>query len=86
MPSIALNLVGDGDADGVWPDLADKTVHHVTSPIGIGALRGGMQSGAPSVAMRLELDDGSVVLAETSLVLFLSAADALRARFGDPRR
>jgi hypothetical protein len=36
--------------------------------------------------MRIDLDDGSVVLAETSLALFLTVADGLRARYGDPRR
>jgi hypothetical protein len=43
------------------------------------------ESGKPSVALGFELPDGRWVLAETSLALFLTAAEALRARYGDPR-
>lgn len=70
-----------------WPELSapDAKVHHTNKPIGVTALAGGMQSGKPSVALRIDLDDGAVVIAETSLALFLTAADALKARYGDPR-
>jgi hypothetical protein len=44
-----------------------------------------MVSGKPSIAIRLDLDDGSSVVAETSLALFLMAADAFKAKYGDPR-
>jgi hypothetical protein len=44
-----------------------------------------MVSGAPSVAFCFKLGEREVVLAETSLALFLTAADALKARYGDPR-
>lgn len=83
MPTVDLRFLGDGD--GLWPDLAGRTVHHVQGMIGVAGLERGMQSGKPSVSLRIDLPDGSVVLAETSLVIFLSAADALRARYGDPR-
>ena len=85
MPSIDLRLTGNGPA---WPDLAAKEqagkLIHVTQAIGISGIPNGMQSGAPSVAIRLDLQDGRVVLVETSLKLFLMAANGLRARFGDP--
>lgn len=55
------------------------------TPLRITALAGGMMSGAPSVMLRLDLPDGRTVLAQTSLRLFLAAADMLRARYGDPR-
>lgn len=45
----------------------------------------GMQSGKPSVYVRVNMPDGKVVLAQTSLALFLTAADGLKARAGDPR-
>ncbi len=82
MPSIHLVL-----EEPAWPDLhkGDRTVHHTTEPIGVTGLMGGMESGKPSVALRIDLQDGSSVIAETSLALFLSAADALKARYGDPR-
>lgn len=51
----------------------------------IGGLPDGMASGNPSVAMLVRMNDGRYVFAETSLVLFLSAADAMRAAHGDPR-
>jgi hypothetical protein len=45
-----------------------------------------MESGKPSVCIGVFLpNNGGCVLAETSLALFLTAADALKARFGDPR-
>ena len=76
-------------AEPAWPDLLERTddVYHLAggSHIQVTGLEGGMQSGRPSVAIRLDLEDGRVVLAETSLALFLSAADALKARYGDPR-
>lgn len=49
------------------------------------ALAGGMASGKPSVALVVETPDGRAFLGETSLALFLSAADAFKARHGDPR-
>jgi hypothetical protein len=67
--------------------LADGTLIHLgnDAAIEIGGLEAGMASGRPSLAFCFTLPDGRVVLAETSLVLFLAAADAFRARFGDPR-
>lgn len=72
------------NGDGCWSDLADKKVHHQHF-LSVAGLEGGMKSGKPSVAIRINLDDGSAVVVETSLALFLSAADAFKARFGDPR-
>lgn len=63
---------------------ADREVVR-TQDITISGLPDGMTSGAPSVALFIELPDGRVVFAETSLKLLLTAADALVARFGDPR-
>jgi hypothetical protein len=70
-----------------WPELnaPDAKVVHTTAPIGVTGLAGGMQSGKPSVAFRIDLPDGTAVIAETSMALFLSAADVLRAKYGDPR-
>ena len=81
MTVLHLNLEGDG----AWPDLLDKVVHRV-SEFHISALAGGMSGGSPSVSFRIDLPTGEVVLAETSLALLLTAADALKARYGDPRR
>lgn len=73
------------DGDNAWPDLMDKPVIHTTEEIGVTALAGGMESGLPSVAFRITLPDGQTVVAETSLALFLTAGDAFKDRYGDPR-
>lgn len=81
MPSIdiVLNMEGQGK------HLEGKTIHHVRESFKIGGLPGGMTSGKPSVMMEIPLPDGTYAVVETSLALLLSAADALKARYGDPR-
>ena len=84
---IALTLKMEGD--GAWPDMSEKLAEGKvlrSESIEMAVLKGGMASGKPSVAIRIDLDDDSVVFAETSLALFLSAADAFKAKYGDPRR
>jgi hypothetical protein len=74
------------DGDGVWPDLADKLDRVVRMETGrMTSLPDGMTSGKPSVMLRIDLPDGQIVLYEMSLRLFLTAADAFKARYGDPR-
>ena len=74
------------EGDGAFPDLRNKEVIHLANnapPIQIAALEGGMTSGAPSIVIRVDLPDGRVVMAETSLRLFQGANNVLRARYGD---
>lgn len=79
-----LDIVFDGD--GAFADVAPAQLGHTTEPIRVVALEGGMESGKPSVCIGMFLPhDGGCVVGETSLALFLTAADALKARFGDPR-
>jgi hypothetical protein len=83
---IALTLKLDGDR--AWPDLGTKTERGLVAEAGaieVVGLAGGMTSGDPSVAIRLDLPDGRVAIAQTSLAMLLMAADALRARYGNPR-
>ena len=83
-----------------WPDIGHSNPEEIeqmlkdgslvwmaegTPPIQITCLEQGMYSGKPSVAMRFDLPDGKIVVVETSLRLFLVAADALKAKYGDPR-
>ena len=65
----------------------NEHLHHLAedAEIQIGGLERGMASGKPSLALVFVIPGGEVVLAETSLALFLTAADAFKARFGDPR-
>lgn len=85
---IGLEIILDGE--GCWPDLITENIMMVhlgnESPaIQVAGLGEGMLSGKPSVSFRLDLPNGTVVIAETSLALFLTAADALKAHYGDPR-
>ena len=65
-----------------WPDLQSKFVL-TSEDISIAALESGMASGRPSVAIRVNLSDGSVVIAQTSARLFAAAARAMMARYPD---
>lgn len=81
---ISMHIILDGE--GVWPDLHDRPVIHLANdapPIQVAVLDSGMSSGRPSVALRIELPDGTRVLAETSARLFCSAARAIEGRFPD---
>ncbi len=83
MPHLRIILDGDG---AFAQELSGRTVHHVTEPFTIAGLAQGMASGKPSVAFMIPLPDGSVVVAETSLALLVSASRTLVARHGDPTR
>ena len=87
MPVIVVKL----GPEPLWPDLAEKLkrgeLYHLgegAPPVQVGALEGGMVSGKPSVAIRIDLPDGKVVLAETSWVLLHGAFLILQAKFGEP--
>ncbi len=79
---IVMNVILDGD--GCWPDLQDKKIIRAVG-LQAAALRGGTREGSPSVAFRIDLEDGRTVIAETSLKLLLTASDLFRAKYGDPR-
>lgn len=87
MLSMDLNLHGDG----AWPDLTDirnsnRLIHlNDGQTLRIAGLNAGTVSGRPSVAIRIDLPDGRVVVAETTLALFTTAAQALQNRFGAPQ-
>lgn len=82
----ALRTAGVQGMPGDQAIAAGKLIHlGEGDTLEVGALAGGMQSGAPSCALCFNLPDGRAVLAETSLALFLTAGDALKARYGDPR-
>jgi len=79
MPVLDIKL----DGDRCWPDLADKASAGQiveTQTIAVALLPGGMTSGAAAVAIRIDLPDGRIVIAQTSQMLFDSAARAFRGR------
>lgn len=76
------------DGDGCWPDLPGKEVIHLgnlSMPIQIATLPGGLSSGKTSVSIRIDLPDGKVVIAETTLALFLSAAETFKVHYEGPQ-
>jgi hypothetical protein len=77
---VGVNLVLDGD--GAFPEMEDATIHHFKG-FTLSALKGGMTSGKPSVAVMLKLDDGSYVMAEASLRQLLAAVDVLKEKYKD---
>src|SRR5206468_1982837 len=76
MPVLSLHLRGDGAFERLQAAYGDSIVAPNDIPIEVAVLKAGMQSGKPSVAFGIVLPDGHWVFAETSLALFLTAADA----------
>lgn len=72
------------EGDGCWPDLLQKQQGQVlmATNVEIAALSGGMQSGKPSVMLRLDLPGGKTALAEVSMRLFLTTNEIIKARYG----
>lgn len=69
-----------------WPELEKADIIHIANdapPIQVAVLEGGLQSGRPSVALRIDLPDGRTVVAETTARLFCSAAKAIMAKYPD---
>lgn len=79
----ALNIILDGD--GCWPDLNDKPPEkvrwdsHIGTPA-IAKLPMGTEAGNDSVALRLDMPNGDVIVTQFTMKLFLAAAAAFRAR------
>lgn len=69
------------DGDGCWKDLNDKTVYQ-TVKMELASLSAGMAGGRPSVALRIDLTDDVVVMAECSLDLFEDTIRAFRVHLG----
>lgn len=55
-----------------------------TTDLTISGCPGGTNTGKPTVLL-LHNVGGTPIFCETTLALFLSAADALKAKYGDPR-
>lgn len=84
MPTLILDL--NGGEDGFPPLKSHQRVVHMgegAQPIRVAVLDRGMASGRPSVALRLDLVDGTVVIAETSARLFAMAGRAIVAKYPD---
>lgn len=83
MPALSIHTHGDE----CWPDLnpieerlADgRVIHLVGTGLSMARMPEGLASGKSSVTIRVDLPDGRVVLAETSLALLSTAVRAFEA-------
>lgn len=78
MPNADVTIVRQGEPP--WSDIDPERLIHQTD-LRVAILEGGMASGAPSVALRFDLPDGEVLIAETSLATFTSVMAAARGAF-----
>jgi len=78
MPLMNVLLTGDNALKDIDPEKIVHTLNDIT----VTALDHGMESGKASIAFLITLDDGRVVVAETSLALFQMAAKMFAARYG----
>lgn len=81
---ITMNIALDGN--GCWTDLQSKEVIHLgdgSPPISVAILDAGLSCGRPSLAIRIDLPDGRVVVAETSARLFCTVARMIMAKYPD---
>lgn len=85
MPLLHIHLEGEGSLEKLGQQSRGELVH-LQNEVHITALPVGTVGGKPSVGFGFLLPDGRMVIAETTLALFLMAADAFKARYGDPRR
>ena len=63
------------------PEELPDDVIRLSSGFTLSAMPGGMADGATSCALRFDLPDGRVVVAETSLALLVAAVRALQVRY-----
>lgn len=77
-PQIGLYL----DGDGCWPDLAVfayKSVPHFE----IAVIPNGTMSGRPVVSIRVEDDEGHIIIAQTSLRLLVNTMKIIMEKYGE---
>lgn len=78
----SLRLIPDLTQQGFQD--SEYVVAPIEGQIIIGGMPEGTDSGKPSVMIAFEQAEGYLV-SETTLALFLTAADGLKAKYGDPR-
>lgn len=80
----SLSIIPDLEAQGFRDE--EYAVAKYDGPITIGAMPRATEGGHPTVMLGIEQSDGSFLVIETTLALYLSAGDAFVARHGDPRQ
>lgn len=83
---VGLSIVLDGTVEPSGPAFDPSTAIHVTKDVKVVGMPRGTNEGRATVFIRASLPGGGEVWIETTLRLFLVAADALRARYPDDGR
>jgi hypothetical protein len=78
----SLQIIPDLEAAG-FKDGTYSIVEY-TEDVVVGGMSKGTTSGKPVVMIGLDMGD-HILVVETTLRLFLTAADTLKAKYGDPR-
>lgn len=81
MPAMDLRIIRQGDPPP-WTDISEA-IHLPDDTWKVAILEGGMTSGKPSLALRFELPDGKIVIAETSVAAWSAVTVAARGAFPD---
>ncbi len=83
MPALTIVLDIDDHSDPNMRQVDHSKVIHLSDAyMEVIRVPRGMQSGKSSVFIRIDLPDGRIVMAETSMALFLTAANAFAAKEG----
>lgn len=82
---IIMSIIVNG-LDGVpqLENVKDDDIIQLQTPMTVGVIPDGMQSGKPSVFFVFEFLGGKYVFAETSYANFITAANALKSVYGEP--
>jgi len=70
------------EGDDCWPDLKTKPWTEGRL-VGVAILDHGTSSGKPSISFRIDMPDGSSVMAQTTARLFCTAAKMFMAKYPD---
>lgn len=81
---IALRMIPDLEVAPLKDTTGDYEVVEHTGPVTIGGMCDGTEGGKPVVMIALDKGD-HVEVVQTTLALFLTAADMLKVKYGDPR-
>lgn len=88
MTSLSIHL----DGDGCWPDVAElrergRLIDAMGSgtSVEVAVLTRGTTGGRESITFRVNLEDGRVLLFETTWRLLHTTARAIEGRYGEPR-
>lgn len=81
----SLTIIPDLEVQG-FKEGSYSSVREYEGYFAIGGMANGTADGKPVVMIAMEDRlDGTLQVAQTTLALFLTAADVLKAKYGDPR-